>query len=53
MLAGGHAGGGGQPVVVQLQLDGRQIAEVLIDPLRGVIQGKGGSVQAVLGQQGR
>ncbi|MFE6931745.1 hypothetical protein ACFVDT_06910 [Streptomyces sp. NPDC057699] len=53
MLAGGHAGGGGQPIVVQLQLDGRQIAQVLIDPLRGEIQAKGGSVQAVLGQQGR
>ncbi|MER6235960.1 hypothetical protein ABT185_07770 [Streptomyces clavifer] len=53
MLAGGRAGGGGQPIVVQLQLDGRQVAEVLIDPLRGVIQGKGGSVQTVLGQRGR
>ncbi|MFD9763179.1 hypothetical protein ACFWXI_06500 [[Kitasatospora] papulosa] len=53
MLAGGHAGGAGQPLVVQLQLDGRQIAEVLIDPLRGVIQGKGGNVQAALGQPGR
>ncbi|MFC8862648.1 coiled-coil domain-containing protein [[Kitasatospora] papulosa] len=53
MLAGGRAGGGGQPLVVQLQLDGRQIAEVLIDPLRGVIQGKGGNVQAALGQPGR
>jgi hypothetical protein len=53
MLAGGHAGGGGQPIVVQLQLEGRQVAEVLIDPLRGVIQGKGGNVQAVLGQPGR
>ncbi|MFE7754326.1 hypothetical protein [Streptomyces sp. NPDC057429] len=50
MLAGGHAGGGGQPVVVQLQLDGQQIAQVLIDPLRGVIQGMGGNVQSALGQ---
>lgn len=52
MLAGGHAGGG-QPIVVQLQLDGRQIAQVLIDPLRGEIQAKGGNVQAALGQPGR
>lgn len=53
MLAGGNAGGSGQPIVVQLVLEGRQVAQVLIDPLRGVIQGKGGNVQAVLGQQGR
>ncbi|MGW1814066.1 hypothetical protein ACWCQM_10970 [Streptomyces sp. NPDC002125] len=53
MLAGGHAGGGGQPMIVQLQLDGRQIAQVLIDPLRGEIQAKGGNVQAALGQPGR
>lgn len=53
LLAGGHAGGGGQPMVVQLQLDGRQIAEVLIDPMRSRIQSLGGNVQAVLGQQGR
>ncbi|WP_097865957.1 hypothetical protein [Streptomyces sp. rh34] len=51
MLAGGHAGGGGQPIVVQLALDGRALAEVLIDPLRGQIQTlSGGNVQAALGQ---
>ncbi|MGW1463837.1 hypothetical protein ACWCPT_05715 [Streptomyces sp. NPDC002308] len=52
MLAGGTAGGG-QPMVVQLMLDGRQLAEVMVDPLRGVVQARGGSVQAVLGQAGR
>lgn len=51
MAAGG--GGGGQPMVVQVVLDGRQLAEVLVDPMRGVIQSKGGSVQKVLGQRGR
>ncbi|WP_097921738.1 hypothetical protein [Streptomyces sp. wa1063] len=51
MLTGGHAGGGGQPIVVQLALDGRALAEVLIDPLRGQIQTlSGGNVQAALGR---
>ncbi|MFH9610417.1 hypothetical protein [Streptomyces sp. NPDC017448] len=51
LLAGGHAGGSGQPIVVQLALDGRALAEVLIDPLRGQIQTlSGGNVQAALGQ---
>lgn len=52
MLAGGTAGdGGGQPIVVQLHLDGRQIARALVDPLRGEITNmNGGDVQAALGR---
>ncbi|SCK20058.1 hypothetical protein YUYDRAFT_02076 [Streptomyces sp. ScaeMP-e48] len=51
MLSGGHAGGSGQPIVVQLALDGRTLAEVLIDPLRGQIQSlTGGNVQSALGR---
>lgn len=46
---GGIGGGGGGLLQVNLNLDGRRVAEILIDPLRGEIRGKGGSVQAVLG----
>lgn len=47
---GGGGGGGGGLLQVNLNLDGRRVAEVLIDPLRGEIRGKGGNVQAVLGR---
>ncbi|MFD3917114.1 hypothetical protein ACFWR1_37140, partial [Streptomyces sp. NPDC058603] len=53
LLAGGHAGGGSapQPIVLQVNFDGRRMAEVLIDPLRGEISRRGGNVQATLGRR--
>ncbi|MFJ4837181.1 hypothetical protein [Streptomyces sp. NPDC088746] len=52
MLTAGHAGGGGQPIVIQLDIAGRFLGEVIIDPLRQAITSRGGSVQAVLGNGG-
>ncbi|WP_405611381.1 hypothetical protein [Streptomyces sp. NBC_01508] len=52
MLTGGYAGGGSQPMVVHLHVGGKEIAQVLIDPLRKEIRTQGGNVQAVLGQRG-
>lgn len=50
-LAGmGGGDGAGGPVIVQFVLDGRQVGEAMIDPLRGVISSKGGNVQKVLGK---
>lgn len=40
MMAG--LGGGGQPVVIQLILDGKQIAEATFDPLKEVVRKRGG-----------
>lgn len=51
LLAGGHAGGAPQPIVLQVNMDGRRMAEVLIDPLRGEISRRGGNVQATLGRR--
>lgn len=53
IAAGMAGGGGGGPVVIQLMLEGRQIAEAVFDPLRHEIRTRGGNVQAVLGQRGR
>ncbi|MCX4778176.1 hypothetical protein [Streptomyces sp. NBC_01264] len=47
-MAGG--GGGGGPIVVQVMLDGRQVAEALIDPLQYEIGLRGGNVQSVIGR---
>lgn len=47
--AGGQAGSGG-PVTIQLMLDGRTLASVLVDPLRDEILRRGGMVQSVLGK---
>lgn len=54
MMTGGHAtaGGSSQPMVVHLHVGGKEIAQVLIDPLRKEIRTMGGNVQAVLGQRG-
>ena len=44
-------GGSGQPMVVQLNLDGRTLARLLIDPLRREVRSiAGGDVQAALGR---
>ncbi|WP_406168319.1 hypothetical protein [Streptomyces sp. NBC_00996] len=50
-VVGGQGGGGweGRPIVVQLRLGGRDLGEVLIDPLRQSIRHRGGNVQAALG----
>lgn len=53
--AGVSAGGGGgsygnRPLVIQLSLGGKDIGEVIIDPLRKSISHRGGNVQAVLGR---
>ncbi|MCX4780122.1 hypothetical protein [Streptomyces sp. NBC_01264] len=47
-MAGG--GGGGGPILVQVMLDGRQLAQVLVDPLQYEIGTRGGNVQSVLGK---
>lgn len=52
MLAGADQGGGsGQPIIVQLMLDGRMIHQAMIEPTREFIQQRfGGSVQAAYGR---
>lgn len=52
-LAAMGDGGGSQPIIVQIHLEGRQVGEAIIDPLRNVISGKGGNVQKVLGRGNR
>lgn len=42
--------GGGQPVIVQFVLDGKVLAEGLIDPLRESVRKRGGNVQSALGR---
>jgi len=44
--------GGDQPIVIQLDIAGRFLGEVIIDPLRKAVRTRGGNVQAVLGQRG-
>lgn len=43
-------GGGGGPIVVQVMLDGRQVAKAIVDPLTAEISNRGGNVQQVLGR---
>lgn len=52
MLAGA-GGGGGAPMQVNLVVDGRRLASVMVDPLRGEIRDRGGNVQNALGQRGK
>lgn len=52
IAAGMAGGGGGGPIVVQVMLDGRQVAEAILNPLRSEIFTRGGNVQSVLGQAG-
>lgn len=52
-LAAGGGGGGGVPQQINLVVDGKTLARVLIDPVRGVIRDGGGNVQDFLGQRGR
>lgn len=52
-MAAAGTGNGGQPIVVKLMLDGIQVAQAIVDPLRNQIRGQGGNVQTVLGQPGR
>lgn len=39
--------GGGRPITVVLELDGKQIAAVLVDPLKGVVRKRGGSPEVL------
>ncbi|WP_372352618.1 hypothetical protein [Streptomyces sp. KL116D] len=48
-MAADAGGGSGSPIMAVIQLDGRTLARVLIDPLRGEIRGLGGDVQRALG----
>lgn len=51
MLAGGGGGGQGGTTVIQLVVDGRQIAEATVEPLRGMVNRQGGgNAQAFWGQ---
>jgi phage-related protein len=43
-------GGSDRPIVIQLQIAGRDAGEYLIDPLRSAVYRRGGNVQAVLGR---
>lgn len=47
---GGGAGAGAQPIIIQLSLGGRDLGEIVIDPLRKAVRHRGGDVQAVLGK---
>jgi hypothetical protein len=40
----------GEPMIIQLNIGGNNIGEVIIDPLRKSIRHRGGNVQAVLGK---
>lgn len=40
----------GDPMVIQLHIGGKNIGEIIIDPLRKSIRHRGGDVQAVLGK---
>lgn len=51
ILAG--QGGDARPIQANIVLDGRVLASVMIDPLRGEVRDRGGNVQNVLGQRGR
>ncbi len=52
-MAASGGGGGGTPIVVQFLLDGRLMAEKLVDPTREMIDRRfGGSVQAAFGRAG-
>jgi hypothetical protein len=44
------AGYGGAPIHAHIHMGGREIGEVVIDPLRKAIRHRGGDVQAVLGK---
>lgn len=51
--AGRAGGGGGEPIVVNLVLDGMTLARALVDPTRRVVASLGGSVQDAYGPRGR
>jgi len=53
MLSGAAGAGGGQPIIVQLVLDGRVLAQQLIEPTRDLVRTLGrGNVQTLLGVPG-
>lgn len=47
----GGMGGGSGPIVIQINLDGKQVAEAIVEPLRGQIWSRaGGDAQRYLGR---
>lgn len=46
----GSSGSSGQPLIVHLSLAGKDVGEILIDPIRRSVRHRGGNVQAVLGK---
>lgn len=53
MMAAAGAGAGGQPFIVQLVLDGKVLAQQLVEPTRDIVRSLGrGSVQKFYGQPG-
>ena len=52
-MAAAGAGAGGQPFIVQLVLDGKVLAQQLVEPTRDIVRSLGrGSVQKFYGQPG-
>jgi hypothetical protein len=52
IMSGMGGGGDGAPIVVQVVLDGRVLAEQLVEPQRYLIRTRGGgNVQRYLGQE--
>lgn len=53
MLAGAGGGGSSGPIVVQVMLDGRQVAEAIVEPTRELVGRQGnGSAQQFFGRPG-
>ncbi|NGO73289.1 hypothetical protein G5C65_34160 [Streptomyces sp. SB3404] len=50
LAAAADRGDGGRPIVIQLDVGGRALGEIVVDPLRREVRKRGGNVQAVLGQ---
>ncbi len=48
MFGDGGGGFGGAPMTIVLELDGKQLAAVIVDPLKGVVRKRGGD-QGVFG----
>jgi predicted nucleic acid-binding Zn-ribbon protein len=53
--SGGGAmyGGGGEPMILRVQIGDRVLDEIMLDSARRVVRTRGGNVQAVLGPPGR
>lgn len=49
-ILGQSAGGGGGPIHIHLSIAGKDLGELVIDPIRKTVASRGGNVQAVLGR---